>query len=858
MKTLSLYVDKWFIAVAVDVDGNVLPLSLPNGEDRIWLFFHEDTANNRIVYGKGNEAHYRDGKPHYIGDVFTLIEQGDATYSYYSDKQKRLYDIFQDAGIFKDLHDVAQEEGTVDTYVSFSEDVEDIARLKFLEELKEANFNVKEFAARISHLALEGCCRQGTLQDRLSKPEHYLALEATNENLHYVIYEKTAFGDQYLLTREDTLLGCGLDMRRKALIETVVENINNSTHFLKAEDLPKEHRRMEQFADSWLQLIDKHDLSSPISLQGITFDCAPNNAYAVTIIKEQLATRTNSIVESIIRTIVRFIKGCNLTTNDINGIVFIGDTFNNKSFRETIKHHFAIDERVMHRYTDSDLPRIVNVYRYLDCGQFADETEEFYERATKAIADLEQYTAVILQAETAFGDQRWRDVISLCDKALDLNPTSAKAQQLKEKATEILDDLTVIQRIIAQIPELWDKKQYSLAIKELNRALEIDPGNRNVKSLWEQTKEKQERHIARIKVLESRISDYEVQNNYAEAIRVCESLITEDDPGNKPNWEKRKAGLREKENKRVKEIEALKNRTEELNRHLNRAETFLEERAYKKAAYEIERAKDCHIEDARIHGLETLINAALDQITDYERQLSNAISDSRWEEAKTVCEKLIALDTSDEWKDKLRDINDHIAKAAKLNSIRARIEAAKSSGEWSQVAAKCKEYLQIKEDTAISATLNEANEQLQSVEIQRQFDEAYASENWKEVIRLYNEYSILKRKPENNKKRSDAIRFQKYGNNAQSGTPTQEVTEQPAETPSKPASRLPKPKPRPSSAPTVGNTTDTTDRKTPARKGTRPPKRFSQQSASAVVTEKPAEQTTETKSTRKYPKVKRK
>ena len=111
MKTLSLYVDKWFIAVAVDVDGNVLPLSLPNGEDRIWLFFHEDTANNRIVYGKGNEAHYRDGKPHYIGDVFTLIEQGDATYSYYSDRQKRLYDIFQDSGIFKNLHNVAQEEG---------------------------------------------------------------------------------------------------------------------------------------------------------------------------------------------------------------------------------------------------------------------------------------------------------------------------------------------------------------------------------------------------------------------------------------------------------------------------------------------------------------------------------------------------------------------------------------------------------------------------------------------------------------------------------------------------------------------------------------------------------------------------
>lgn len=377
MKTLSLYVDKWFIAVAVDVDGNALPLSLPNGEDRIWLFFHEDTANNCIVYGKGNEASYRDGKPHYIGDVFTLIEQSDATYSYYSDNQKRLYDIFQDAGIFKDLHNAAQEEGTVDTYVSFAEDVKDIARLKFLEELKEANFNVMQFEARISHLALEECCQQEARQDKFSKPGHYLALEATNENLHYIVYERPAASNRFQCKREDTLPGYGLDMRRKALIETVVENINDSTHFLKAEDLPKEYRRMEQFTDNWLKLIDNHDLPSPVALPDITFDCAPNNPFAVTIIKEQLATRTNSIVDNIIRTIVRFIKGCSLTTNDIKGIVFIGDTFNNSSFREAIKHHFAIDERAMCRYEDSDLPRIVKMYRHLDCDMFAEETEEF-------------------------------------------------------------------------------------------------------------------------------------------------------------------------------------------------------------------------------------------------------------------------------------------------------------------------------------------------------------------------------------------------------------------------------------------------------------------------------------------------
>ena len=70
MKSLSLYVDKWFITVAANIDGKVIPLSLPNGEDRIWLFFHEDTANNRIIYGKNLENNYRDKQPHYFGDIF--------------------------------------------------------------------------------------------------------------------------------------------------------------------------------------------------------------------------------------------------------------------------------------------------------------------------------------------------------------------------------------------------------------------------------------------------------------------------------------------------------------------------------------------------------------------------------------------------------------------------------------------------------------------------------------------------------------------------------------------------------------------------------------------------------------------
>ena len=42
MKTLSLYIDRWYIAAAVCYDNIPRRIDLPNREDRIWLYFYED------------------------------------------------------------------------------------------------------------------------------------------------------------------------------------------------------------------------------------------------------------------------------------------------------------------------------------------------------------------------------------------------------------------------------------------------------------------------------------------------------------------------------------------------------------------------------------------------------------------------------------------------------------------------------------------------------------------------------------------------------------------------------------------------------------------------------------------------
>ena len=62
MKTLSLYIDRWYIAAAVCYDNIPRRIDLPNREDRIWLYFYEDINNDRVIYGKSYQKHLRGEK----------------------------------------------------------------------------------------------------------------------------------------------------------------------------------------------------------------------------------------------------------------------------------------------------------------------------------------------------------------------------------------------------------------------------------------------------------------------------------------------------------------------------------------------------------------------------------------------------------------------------------------------------------------------------------------------------------------------------------------------------------------------------------------------------------------------------
>lgn len=112
MKILSLYIDKWYIVGAISTDGITRAISLPNKEDRIWLYFYEDVASDEISYGKGFQRKFRNNENHYYGDVFSLVTNSSAKYTKFKRPQP-IIGIFKDANIFNDIRKSVDEEETL-------------------------------------------------------------------------------------------------------------------------------------------------------------------------------------------------------------------------------------------------------------------------------------------------------------------------------------------------------------------------------------------------------------------------------------------------------------------------------------------------------------------------------------------------------------------------------------------------------------------------------------------------------------------------------------------------------------------------------------------------------------------------
>lgn len=702
MKSLSLYIDKWFITVAINYDGNVLPLSLPNGEDRIWLYFHEDIANSRIEYGKAFENNYRDKLPHYFGDIFDLIEEGEHYFTRYEKRREDMREIFKVAGIFNHLHQAVDEDGAIDTYISFSADIPDVARLRFIEELEESNFKVIENVARISHLALEECKKRNVF----TKLGTYLVLVATNDNFHFSLYENK--GSIFLRKNEGKLLGLGLDVRRRALVETIVENINKNTKLLKSrEEIDMECVRQDRFASMWLDKIAKSKPYMPVPFNNITFAVAPNNPAVVQVFPNVLDNRTNGIVEDIVRKIADFVKENQLQPHEIEGIVFVGNTFTNQTFTRAINNRFIVDNDKIVIYREEELPKVVSVYSQIDCNQFRGATADFLNDAK---------TQEILNKQAKEEEDKRQKAEENARRQQELIDSQKKANQEYENAVE-------------NIERHESDHNYEEMLEWAEIALANRPDDEFAKekaALARQLHAEQRALNKQFNTVFLRAKTAFSEERWTDAVSQCDMALEL-----KPDSEE--VSRLKKEAHRRMEVK------EKVQTFLNRADVFFAQNLYAEALKEVNKilaldpfnhdAKEIERKISEVHAQhKEIINSLVAKLNEAE-QAKDYVS------AISICESLIEEDSANirKWtsqKERLNSQRKEIEEnKRKLDELKNDINKAHFDEDWIRLKLLCENYLKVESDQDVTLFLSKSKKRLEEIKVKEAKEKALATIN---------------------------------------------------------------------------------------------------------------------------------
>lgn len=716
MKSLALYIDKWYIVGAVSTDGYTRLVKLPNQENRIWLYFYEDVANDEISYSKGFQCKFRNNENHYYGDIFSLITQSSAKYTMFKRSQP-MRGIFKSAKIFDDLRKDMDEDGDITTYVSFSQDITAAARLLFLKELEEERFDVKESVARIELLALEYTAKKKAF---FCEEGYYLVLNACNENLHYSLYKKSS--SLFNRVGENVLKGMGTDVRSRALVEYVVDSINTRERFLKTNDEREaEYLRMNQYVDDWIVKLNTARNYIPIQITKITFSNDPYKEYSVSVRKAKIDERTDKIVKDIINVIVSFVKDTDISHDQIKGILFLGNTFTNNQFRIELSSHYNLESGKIINYKDEEFSSLVSSYTFIDCEQFSATTEKFQ-------GDAEDELIRIRNAEEE-------------DKALKRAQKEAEAKEATER--EASETERKYKEAMERGYDAEREHDFENMEEYFRIALSFRPDNEEAKLKHEEALRKKAETVVQ-------------QNHYKEKIQQAKSAYDEAD------YEQAKFKAEEalsfmpesKEALRIKEDAHRRIKSQkELERYLDRADLFIAQKAYDEARQELDKARLLDVDDKgiveRLERITKEQNVAQKHIQELTTNLDTALNEGRYDDALKYCNELIDVDfaNSRRWSMRIADINSKKERAAeeqiRWNKLLKDIDSSLLSEDWIKLAGLCKDALEIKENTEVRAKLNKAEEKISEIQRNEQFNKTMSEINELAVRKEFDEATSI-------------------------------------------------------------------------------------------------------------------
>ena len=711
MRILSLYIDKWYIVGTVMDGANKMPLSLSNAEDRIWLYFYSNNTTNTVKYSLSYKDEALAGEKGYYADVFELLpDYKEYHYEKYG-ARKKMSDIFTDADIFADLRKSYGGGTNVPVYVSFSEDIDLVARGIFLKALESERFDVLQYTLPIERLALEYLTRHGKIADGNSL---VLVVNGCNENLLYSIYNLQQ--NAMSVVSQKCEPGYGVDCRKQAVAEEVMEYMQADTHFLTGanDEWHEEMLYLSQFADLWLKKIDNSSDIAPVALGNIHFKKQANNAVPVVVSAHNLNDRTKNIIGKLTGKIVDMIRESGVLMHQISNIVFLGDVFSNRAFTDSLQQKIGVPSDNVTLISELTLPETVAVYEKWEKKAFHEEKETFRETArNKYIQDRKQYVEQQTQglkkkAQTAEEEGRLQDALDIYEQALKIDRND-KFSMARIEA--IRHQMEQNKKIREQIDGLLEKARQSFQASD-----------------------------------------------FTDTIRNCDDILCLQNDN--------------VDAKKMKEdAEKLLKRRELLEQYIGKMDELIMESRFFDASNILQRVDALNVNDMRLKDIRDKIETGIanlqSQAQDKSIAYETAFQAGDYQQCLRLCDELLAIGAdSSVWTENHHVVMEKIRQEQIFQDNYELARKARLEHEWNKVVEYAEKALAEENNSELNGWIVEAKESLNNEELtrrQEEFNLAFVNEQWDRVVELYNSNEALHKKCSNSKMYDKARRILKGG-----------------------------------------------------------------------------------------------
>ena len=699
MRILSLYIDKWYIVGAVMDGANKMPLSLSNAEDRIWLYFYSNNTTNTVKYSLSYKDEALAGDKGYYADAFELLpDYKEYHYEKYG-ARKKMSDIFTDADIFADLWKSYGDSSDIPVYVSFSEDIDLVARGIFLKALENERFDVLQYTLPIERLALEYLMRHGKITD---DNNNVLVVNGCNENLRYSIYNLQQ--NALYVVSQKCEPGYGVDSRKQAVVEEVMEYMQADTHFLTGanDEWQEEMLYLSQFADLWLKKIDNSSDTAPVALGNIHFKKQANNEVPVVVSAYNLNDRTKNIIEKLTGKIVDMIRESGILLHQISNIVFLGDVFSNRAFTYSLQQKIGVPSDNVALFSELILPETVAVYDKWEEDAFDDEKKKFLETArNKYIQDRKKYVEqqtheLKKKAQAAEENGRLQDALDIYEQVLriDGNDNFSKA-----RIEAIRHQMEQNRKIKEQIDGLLEKARQSF-----------------------------------------------LAGDFTDAIRDCDDILRLQNDN--------------VDAKKMKEdAEDVLKRREILERYIDNMDKLITESRFFDANNILQKVDALNVNDIRLKEIRDKIETGIAnlqlQVQDKSLAYETAFQAGDYQQCLRLCDELLTIGAdSSVWTEKRQDVMEKIKQEQIFQDNYELARKARLEHEWNEVVEYAEKALAVKNNSELNEWIVEARESLINEDLkhkQEEFNLAFVNEQWNRVVELYNSNEVLHKKCSNSK-----------------------------------------------------------------------------------------------------------